>query len=132
MGSLVAYDALRADPRLPVGALVTCGSPLGLPSIHRRVAATSPRRSGVRTPFPAQLRLWLNVWTKDDPATGGHADLAARYPAPDPATRRVQDLETWGRSAAPTSPFGAHDALDYLSSRTVGSAVRAAARVLAP
>jgi len=132
MGTLVAYDALRGDSTLPVGALVTCGSPLAMPSIYRRVEATGPRRARVRTPFPSQLRMWVNVWTKDDPATAGHRDMAARYPALDPAAQHVQDLETWGRSATPTSPFGAHDALDYLSSRTVGTAVRAAVRALAP
>ena len=132
MGTLVAYDTLRANPGLPVGALVTCGSPLATPSIYRRVEATGPSRARVRTPFPSQLRLWVNVWTKDDPATAGHHDMAARFPAPDPASQHVQDLETWGRSATPTSPFGAHDALDYLGSRTVGAAVRAAVRALAP
>jgi hypothetical protein len=132
MGTLVAYDALRGNPTLPVGALVTCGSPLAMPSIYRRVEATGPRRGRVRTPFPSQLRMWVNAWTKDDPATAGHRDMAARYPALDPAAQHVQDLETWGRSATPTSPFGAHDALDYLSSRTVGTAVRAAVRALAP
>ncbi len=130
MGTLVAYDALRADPALPVGALVTCGSPLAMPSIYRRVEATAPRGMRPRTPFPKQLRLWVNAWTKDDPATAGHHDMAARFPAPDPNAQHVQDLETWGRSAAPTAPAGAHDALDYLSSRVVGTAVDAALRVL--
>lgn len=132
MGTLVAYDTLRADPTLPVGALITCGSPLAMPSVYRRVEATAPRRTRVKTPFPSQLRLWVNVWTKDDPATAGHRDMAARFRAPDPSVQHVQDLETWGRSASPTSPLGAHDALDYLSSRTVGAAVRAAVRALAP
>lgn len=131
MGTLVAYDTLRADPTLPVGALVTCGSPLAMPSIYRRVEATGPDGAAVRTPFPSQVRIWVNAWTKDDPATAGHRDMAARFPAPDPTVQHVQDLETWGRSAAPTSPFGAHDALDYLSSRTVGAAVRASVRALA-
>jgi hypothetical protein len=130
MGTLVAYDALRADPTLPVGALVTCGSPLAMPSIYRRVEATAPRGTRPRTPFPKQLRLWVNAWTRDDPATAGHRDMAARFPAPDPNVQHVQDLETWGRSASPTSPAGAHDAIDYLSSRVVGTAVDAALRVL--
>jgi len=130
MGTLVAYDALRADPTLPIGALITCGSPLAMPSIYRKVEATAPRGMRPRTPFPRQLRLWVNAWTKDDPATAGHHDMAARFPAPDPNAQHVQDLETWGRSAAPTAPAGAHNALDYLSSRVVGTAVDAALRVL--
>lgn len=130
MGSLVAYDALRADPTLPVGALVTCGSPLAMPSIYRRVAATAPRGMRPPTPFPRQLRIWVNAWTRDDPATAGHHDMAARFPAPDPNVQHVQDLETWGRSATPAAPTSAHDALDYLSSRVVGAAVDAALRVI--
>ncbi len=130
MGTLVAYDALRADPTLPVGALVTCGSPLAMPSLYRRVQATAPRGMRPQTPFPKQLRIWVNAWTKDDPATAGHRDMAARFPAPDPNAQHVQDLETWGRSAVPTAPAGAHNALDYLSSRVVGAAVDAALRVL--
>ncbi len=130
MGTLVAYDTLRADPTLPVGALVTCGSPLAMPSVYRRVETTAPRGMKPRTPFPKQLRMWVNAWTKDDPATAGHHDMAARFPAPDPNAQHVQDLETWGRSAAATAPAGAHNALDYLSSRVVGTAVDAALRVL--
>lgn len=130
MGTLVAYDALRDDATLPVGALVTCGSPLAMPSFYRKVEATAPRGMRPRTPFPKQLRLWVNAWTRDDPATAGHHDMAARFPALDPNAQHVQDLETWGRSASPTAPAGAHDALDYLSSRVVGTAVDAALRVV--
>ncbi len=128
MGSLVAYDTLRADPTLPVAGLITCGSPLAMPSIYRRVQATAPDGITPPTPFPPQLRLWVNVWTKDDPGTAGHRDMAARFPAPDPNAQRVQDLETWGRSASPTAPAGAHDALDYLGSRVLGTALDAALR----
>ena len=130
MGTLVAYDTLRADHTLPVGALITCGSPLAMPSIYRRVEATAPRGMRPRTPFPPQLQMWVNVWTKDDPGTAGHHDMAARFPAPDPHAQGVQDLETWGRSAGPTNPAGAHNALDYLSSRILGKAVDAALRAI--
>src|SRR5690349_2034955 len=92
MGSLVAYDTLRQDPTLPVGALFTIGSPLAMPSFYRRLSDNGP------TPFPAGLRMWVNVWTKDDPGVAGHQDFAARFVSATPATLRVQDLETWGRS----------------------------------
>jgi pimeloyl-ACP methyl ester carboxylesterase len=120
MGSLVAYDTLRSDATLPVSGLLTIGSPLAMPSFYRRVSADAP------TLYPAQLELWANLWTKDDPATAGHVDMALLYPAKAPSKRRVLDLETWGRSMSPTNPAIAHDALDYMSSRVFATALVAA------
>lgn len=117
MGSLVAYDTLRQHPDLPVGALITIGSPLAMPSFYRKLAAIGP------TPFPAQLRMWVNCWTKDDPGTAGHMDFPARFVSADPEHLAVQDIETWGRAAGPTNPAGAHNALDYLSSRVFAKAL---------
>lgn len=131
MGSLVAYDSLRADPTLPAAALLTIGSPLAMPSFYRRVDAAAPGGTAPRTPFPSQLAMWVNVWTKDDPATAGHHQMRARYPSTDPSRRWVQDVETWGRSASPTNPAGAHNALDYLSSRVFATALDAALAVVA-
>lgn len=131
MGSFVAYDTLRESADLPVGALLTIGSPLSMPTFFRRLAADSPVKPPANpTPFPPQLRLWANVWTKDDPATAGHADIALRYPNAAPDGPRVQDLETWGRSAAATNPAAAHNALDYLSSRVFATALRRAVSLL--
>jgi pimeloyl-ACP methyl ester carboxylesterase len=127
MGSLVAYDTLRATPTLPVGALLTIGSPLAMPSFYRRVAA-----GGAGTPFPSQLGMWVNVWTKDDPGTAGHVQMATRYAAQPPSTIKVQDVETWGRSASPTNPAGAHNALDYMSSRVFATALHAALVMVQP
>jgi pimeloyl-ACP methyl ester carboxylesterase len=120
MGSLVAYDTLRQDPGLGVGALLTIGSPLAMPSFYKRLAALGP------TPFPEQLRLWVNVWTKDDPGTAGHVDFAARFLPAIPGGPGVQDVETWGRAASPTNPAGAHNAIDYLSSRVFARALQVA------
>lgn len=117
MGSLVAYHTLRTTPALAVDALITIGSPLAMPSFHRRLAALGP------TPFPSQLRLWVNVWTKDDPGTAGHVDVRARFPSAD-HERWVQDIETWGRGPSPANPAAAHNALDYLSSRVFAKALR--------
>ena len=124
MGSLVAYDALRSNPTLPVGALFTIGSPLCMPSFYKRLVAIG------QTPFPTQLQLWVNVWTKDDPAAAGHNDFPARFPNAAPGGARVQDLETWGRGASPTNPAGAHNALDYLSSRVFASAIQQAVEAM--
>jgi pimeloyl-ACP methyl ester carboxylesterase len=130
MGTFVAYDTLRQEADLPVQALITIGSPLGMPSMHRRLVANSPvEPPAPPTPFPAQLGMWVNVWTKDDVATAGHVDLAVRYPSTDPALR-VQDVETWGRAATPTNPVGAHNALDYLSSRVFAKALLTAIQMI--
>ena len=126
MGTFVAYDTLRAHPELGVKALITLGSPLGMPSMHRRLVANSPIEAPApRTPFPPQLGMWVNLWTRDDVGTAGHMDLPARYPSASPG-RRVQDLETWGRAASPTNPVAAHNALDYLSSRVFAKALETA------
>jgi pimeloyl-ACP methyl ester carboxylesterase len=126
MGSLVAYDSLRSDGSLPVAALITIGSPLAMPSFYRRVENSAPAGAAVRTPFPSQLGMWVNVWTKDDPATAGHYQMGARYPAAPPSALVVQDVETWGRSASPTNPAVAHNASDYMSSRVFATALHAA------
>ena len=126
MGSIVAYDTLRADGTLPVAALLTIGSPLAMPSFYRRIEATAP--AGLppanRTPVPGQLAMWVNVWTRDDPATAGHVQMASRYRPLPPSTVEVQDVETWGRVASPTGLTEAHDALDYLSSQGPGDGAR--------
>jgi hypothetical protein len=126
MGSLVAYETLRSDPSLPVGALITIGSPLAMPSFYRHVEASGPPPPAAPTPLPSQLAMWVNIWTKDDPGTAGHVQMATRYAAVPPSTVRVQDLETWGRPASPTNPTGAHNAVDYLSSRVFATALQAA------
>jgi pimeloyl-ACP methyl ester carboxylesterase len=131
MGSIVAYDTLRADGKLPVAALLTIGSPLAMPSFYRRVEASAP--AGLppanRTPVPGQLAMWVNVWTRDDPATAGHVQMASRYRPLPPSAVELQDVETWGRVASPTGPTAAHDALDYLSSRVFATALDAAVSV---
>jgi hypothetical protein len=132
MGSFVAYDTLRADPTLPVAALITIGSPLAMPSFYRRVAANAPGAvvappEGTNaTPIPSQLGMWVNLWTRDDPGTAGHVQMPLRYLPQAPSTIHVQDVETWGRPVSPTNPAGAHNASDYLSSRVFATALHAA------
>ncbi len=137
MGSFVAYDTLRADPDLPVAALITIGSPLAMPSFYRRVAAGAPGSAVAPpggsnpTPVPSQLGMWVNLWTGDDPGTAGHVQMPDRYRPQAPSTIRVQDVETWGRSVSPTNPAAAHNASDYLSSRVFATALHAALAMIA-
>jgi hypothetical protein len=121
MGSFVAYDLLRADMTskgLPVRALITCGSPLGMQSMVPYVRANDPTMQ-YGTPFPGQVLVWANVWTGDDPGVAGHDRLAEIFVDPS-GDRKVQDFETHGRGAAISNPAGAHNAMDYLSSKTMG------------
>jgi hypothetical protein len=120
MGSFVAYDLLRGDMEartLPVRALITCGSPLGMQSMVPYVRANDPQRQ-LGTPYPIQVPVWANVWTGDDPGVAGHERLATIYTDPT-GVHAVQDFETHGRGAAFTNPAGAHNAMDYLSSKTM-------------
>jgi pimeloyl-ACP methyl ester carboxylesterase len=71
LGSVVAYEALRANPRWPVRMLVTLGSPLGIPNlIFDRLdpaplsAADAPL--GPRGRWPGKGRAWVNVADEGD------------------------------------------------------------------
>ncbi|WP_105968432.1 alpha/beta hydrolase domain-containing protein [Streptomyces geranii] len=58
LGSVVAYEALCEHPEWPVTDLVTVGSPLGLPVIHRRL---SPLPVQGRGAWPGSVVRWTNV-----------------------------------------------------------------------
>jgi len=117
MGTIVAYDVLRSEGAgLPVKAFLTCGSPIGLEPIHKRLLKDGP------TAFPKQLDLWVNIWNEDDVATGvREADLAALFPG-----GAIQNQRTWGHEASLTNPFAPHNAVDYLSSLAMGLALHVA------
>jgi hypothetical protein len=130
MGSIVGYEVLRkADADFPVRSFITIGSPIGLGPVNRPLRELA---GAEQTPFPPHVELWLNIWNDDDVATGVHGDdLAGMFP--DPERRRViQNARNYGRSAAPTNPFAAHDALDYLSSLAMGAALHTALLDAAP
>ncbi len=66
LGSVVAYEALCADPGLPVRMLVTLGSPLGIPNLIFDRLQPAPlsdarARAGPRGHWPGQGRAWANV-----------------------------------------------------------------------
>jgi hypothetical protein len=123
MGSIVGYDVLRtALADFPVKTFISCGSPLALGPIHDGVKQIA----GGATPFPPRLRLWLNLWSDSDAATGVHGDaMTARFPGTN-QTQAIQHAQTFGHTAAPTNPFAAHDPLDYLSSLAMGVALHTA------
>ena len=71
LGSVVAYEALCANPEWPVRMLVTLGSPLGIPSLifDRLEPAPLPAAQagpGPRGRWPGPGRSWVNVADQGD------------------------------------------------------------------
>jgi endonuclease G len=112
LGSVVTYDLLRERPGLPVRGLITLGSPLGLPTVRRRLHART---------FPNGVARWVNVFDPRDFVTGG---VMLRDHFPSTEGRSVEDLQTEGRPPSLTNPTASHDGLVYLSSIALGTAMR--------
>jgi hypothetical protein len=112
LGSVVAYDLLRERPGQRVRGLITLGSPLGLPTIRRRIAV---RR------FPADPQRWVNVFDPRDFVTG-REPLQAHYLSHD--GRAVEDRETEGIPPGLNDPTAPHDGKVYLSSVALARALR--------
>lgn len=63
LGSVAAYEALRAHPEWPARTLITLGSPLGLPGLRRRLSP--PLTPDTR--WPGSVTTWVNVAANEDP-----------------------------------------------------------------
>jgi hypothetical protein len=59
LGSVVAYEALCADPSLAVDLLITLGSPLALPYVLNRLEPGPPAEGLL--PRPPGVHRWLNI-----------------------------------------------------------------------
>lgn len=118
LGSVVTYDLLRERPGQPVIGFITLGSPLGLPTVLRRMTARQ---------FPSDPRRWVNIFDPRDLVTG-RVVLRDHYPAID--GRAVEDCETEGMPPGVLNPVAPHDAKTYLSSvalaRALGDMIEAA------
>ncbi|MGH3888496.1 MAG: hypothetical protein ACRDSZ_18385 [Pseudonocardiaceae bacterium] len=71
LGSVVAYEALCANPHWTVRVLVTLGSPLGIPNLifdRLQPAPRAPTRAGSRPRghWPGEGRSWTNVADEGD------------------------------------------------------------------
>ena len=71
LGSVVAYEALAANPGWPVKMLVTLGSPLGIPNLIFDRLDPAPRPAadagqGPRGRWPGPGRAWVNVADQGD------------------------------------------------------------------
>jgi hypothetical protein len=116
MGSIVAYD-LMADgvaANLPIRALLTFGSPLGMASIRDRVEALHHG-----TPYPTALDRWVNVFNRKDFATVVR-ELKPIYGDAD----KLQDVEAQGKDPRIVDPGSGHDPLVYLSSIGLATSLR--------
>ncbi len=111
LGSVVTYDFLRERPGQRVIGFITLGSPLGLPTIRRRIAARH---------FPADPDRWVNVFDPRDLVTGRET-LRDHYPSDD--GRTVEDRESEGRAPGITDLTAPHDGKVYLSSVALAQAL---------
>ncbi|MDR3080330.1 MAG: antibiotic ABC transporter ATP-binding protein [Streptomyces sp.] len=113
LGSVVAYEALCENPRWPVTDLVTVGSPLGLPIIHRRL---SPLPVEGRGAWPGGVARWTNVSDPGD-VVALVGELGAWFET-GPGGDGVDDRTI-------NNGMQMHDFVRYLTAPKTGSAVAA-------
>ncbi|MEV0374212.1 hypothetical protein AB0I10_31155 [Streptomyces sp. NPDC050636] len=109
LGSVIAYDLLRRGELAPdqtsgVRTLVTCGSPLAIPSVRRRLSIAD----GEPLKLPGDIE-WVNVFDPADFITGG-TGLSALSP-------EVTDTEVDNGIGDP------HSALRYLRATSVARVI---------
>jgi pimeloyl-ACP methyl ester carboxylesterase len=113
LGSVVAYEALCAHPEWPVRALVTLGSPLGIPNLifDRLVPAPArdPVSGALRGGWPGSVAWWTNVADQGD-VVALVKDLRPRF------GERV-------RGFLVDNGASAHDVRPYLTAVETGRAV---------
>jgi len=94
MGTMVAYDVLRnCEGCLPVDALITLGSPLGIREVQDELIAAGADD----VDFPAaKLGRWINIYDPLDPICGADPKLANDYRSV--GGKRVEDVKesNWG------------------------------------
>lgn len=107
LGSVVAYEALCANPDWPVTDLVTVGSPLGLRSvIFDRLEPAPMDGTGI---WPGRVQRWTNIADPGD-VVAVAASLADRF------GDRVVDV-------AISNGVRMHDLLRYLTAPSTGCAI---------
>ena len=109
LGSVVAYEALRAQPpATPIPLLVTLGSPLGLSAINRRLQQPPS--------YPAGLRRWINLAAPDD-VVAARSDLLPVFDHDRPNGARFDRTWKVDNGSEP------HRAGFYLTKHSCGQAV---------
>ena len=107
LGSVIAYEALCADPAPQVDVFVTLGSPLGIRNLIFDKLDPVPQ-DGLGM-WPPGVKHWLNISDQGD-VVALVKDLGARF-GPAVVNRSVANRAL------------AHDALRYLTTRELGEAV---------
>lgn len=77
MGTVIAYEALCANPDVEIAAFVTLGSPLGNPGLVFDLLDPPPRDG--RGVWPGGVRTWTNIAAEGDLATLAAPQLAERF-----------------------------------------------------
>ncbi|MFD5774069.1 DDHD family phospholipase [Streptomyces fungicidicus] len=116
LGSVVAYEALRAHPEWNVHTFVSLGSPLGIQAIRDRLRPAPPAAGHGCPP----VTRWVNVAAKDDPIA------LVKHLAPlfgDVDDQPVVNLP-WHHPGKYV--FGSHSVLRYLTTGEVAEAVASA------
>ncbi|MFD7290807.1 hypothetical protein [Streptomyces sp. NPDC059863] len=103
LGSIVAYEALWAEPALTVDLLVTLGSPLALP--HAVFHRLQPSPEAGRGSKPPGVRRWVNL---ADPG-----DLVAIPPGG--LERQFDGVDITRPKTEPIHAFDFHKAVNYLA-----------------
>jgi hypothetical protein len=113
LGSVVAYDAVRADSAdAHVPLLLTLGSPLGLSAIRRRLKPQPPG-------FPVSVRRWVNIAAPDD-IVAARTDLVEAFDRHRPAGAVFERTWVVDNGSKP------HQVNFYLTTTSCGQAVAAA------
>ncbi|WP_327097173.1 GPI inositol-deacylase [Nocardia vinacea] len=110
LGSVVAYDALRArSSEHPVPLLLTLGSPLGFSAISRRLQPPPPG-------FPSVVRRWVNIAAPDD-IVAARSDLHTVFDQGRPNGAVFEDTWKVDNGSKP------HQIKFYLNKESCGKAV---------
>jgi hypothetical protein len=107
LGSVVAYEALCANPGWPVRTLVTLGSPLGIRNLIFDRLEPTPR-DGLGS-WPGPVATWVNVADAGD-IVALVKKLSSRFGA------RVEDMMV-------NNDARAHNVRPYLTAKEVGRAI---------
>jgi hypothetical protein len=109
LGSVAAYEALCANPELPVTTLVTLGSPLGIRNFFFDKLRPTPVEG--KGAWPGGVQNWINIADSGDVAAL-EKRLATRF------GDRVRDVLVYNGSHA-------HDYSRYLTAKETGAAIAA-------
>jgi hypothetical protein len=119
LGSVVAYDAVRAlpaDQTIPL--LITLGSPLGLSAISTRL---KPQLPG----FPAAVKKWVNIAAPDD-IVAARPDLHEAFDRDRPTGAEFPKTWVVDNGSEP------HDIKFYLSKQSCGNTLASALEGIEP